>query len=99
MQVIAASNRNLSQRVQAGAFRSDLYHRITVFTLELPPLRARKEDLDDLVPLFVAEYNVKAGKSVRAVPRHGVVRAARTRLARQRARAAQRDRALRTAVG
>ena len=51
-----------------GRFRSDLYHRITVFTLELPPLRARKEDLDDLVPLFVAEYNAKAGKSVRIVP-------------------------------
>ena len=68
VQVIAASNRNLSERVQAGSFRSDLYHRITVFTLELPALRARKEDLDDLVPLFVAEYNAKAGKSVRIIP-------------------------------
>ncbi len=68
VQVIAASNRNLSERAQAGTFRSDLYHRITVFTLELPPLRERKEDLDDLVPLFVAEYNAKAGKSVRIIP-------------------------------
>ena len=68
VQVIAASNRNLSERTQAGDFRSDLYHRITVFTLELPALRQRMEDLDDLVPLFVAEYNAKAGKSVRVIP-------------------------------
>jgi len=68
VQVIAASNRNLAERTQAGEFRSDLYHRITVFTLELPALRQRKEDLDDLVPLFVAEYNAKAGKAVRIIP-------------------------------
>jgi len=68
VQVLAASNRNLSQRAQEGAFRRDLYHRITVFTLELPALRSRKEDLRDLVPLFVAEYNLKAGRSVRVVP-------------------------------
>jgi DNA-binding NtrC family response regulator len=68
VQVIVASNRNLAERADSGAFRSDLYHRITVFTLELPTLRARKEDLDDLVPLFIAEFNTKAGKSVRVVP-------------------------------
>ncbi len=68
VQVIVASNRNLSERAQAGEFRSDLYHRITVFTLELPALRHRMEDLDDLVPPFVAEYNAKAGKSVHIIP-------------------------------
>lgn len=68
VQVVTASNRNLSERARVGEFRSDLYHRITVFTLELPALRQRKEDLDDLVPLFVAEYNAKAGKSVRIIP-------------------------------
>ena len=68
VQVIAASNRNLEQRAQAGEFRNDLYHRITVFTLELPALRHRKTDLDDLVPLFVAEFNAKSGKSVRIIP-------------------------------
>lgn len=68
VQVIAASNRNLAERVQSGGFRSDLFHRITVFTLELPTLRQRKEDLEDLVPLFVAEYNAKAGRSVRVIP-------------------------------
>ncbi len=68
VQVIVASNRNLSERAQTGGFRSDLYHRITVFTLELPALRNRMEDLDDLVPPFVAEYNAKAGKSVHIIP-------------------------------
>ena len=68
VQVIVASNRNLSERVEAGQFRSDLYHRITVFTLELPALRNRMDDLDDLVPPFVAEYNAKAGKTVQVIP-------------------------------
>ena len=68
VQVIVASNRNLSERTRAGEFRSDLYHRIAVFTLELPALRNRMEDLDDLVPPFVAEYNAKAGKDVQVVP-------------------------------
>ena len=68
VQVVAASNRDLSERVRSGAFRGDLFHRITVFTLHLPTLRERKEDLDDLVPMFIAEYNAKAGKSVRVIP-------------------------------
>src|SRR5262245_9210557 len=68
VQVVAASNRELSERVGTGAFRGDLFHRITVFTLHLPSLRERKEDLDDLVPMFISEYNAKAGKSVRVVP-------------------------------
>lgn len=68
VRVIAATNRNLPERVRGGGFRGDLFHRIAVFTLELPNLRERKDDLDDLVPLFVDEFNAKAGKSVRVVP-------------------------------
>jgi len=68
VQLIVASNRNLSERARTGEFRSDLYHRITVFTLELPSLRSRLEDLDELVPPFVAEFNAKAGKGVHIVP-------------------------------
>src|SRR5262245_26990071 len=68
VQIVAASNQELSQQVHSAEFRSDLYHRITVFTLHLPALRERRTDLDDLVPLFVAEYNAKAGKSVRLIP-------------------------------
>lgn len=68
VQVIVASNRNLAERVEAGEFRGDLYHRITVFTLELPALRSRLEDLEDLVPPFVAEFNARAGKAVQIIP-------------------------------
>ncbi|MFO1320638.1 MAG: sigma-54 dependent transcriptional regulator [Burkholderiales bacterium] len=68
VQVLVASNRDLAQRVEDGAFRRDLYHRISVFRLELPALRHRKQDLRDLVPNFVAEFNAKAGKTVSVIP-------------------------------
>ena len=66
--VVAASNRDLKEMVREGSFRADLYHRLSVFTLQLPPLRQVKEDLTELVPLFIAEFNAKAGKQVRIVP-------------------------------
>jgi transcriptional regulator with PAS, ATPase and Fis domain len=53
---------------QDGSFRADLYHRLSVFKLILPPLREAVEDLDELVPLFVAEYNAKAGRQVKDIP-------------------------------
>ncbi|MGD8569521.1 MAG: helix-turn-helix domain-containing protein, partial [Gammaproteobacteria bacterium] len=68
VQLITATNLNLQQRVSEGAFRADLYHRLSVFRVDLPPLRARTEDVRDLVPLFIAEFNVKAGKHVSTVP-------------------------------
>lgn len=68
VQIVAASNRDLEQMIRDGSFRSDLYHRLSVFLVLLPPLRAAKEDLDELVPLFVAEYNAKAGRKVKDIP-------------------------------
>lgn len=67
VQLLAASNRNLTEQIEAGAFRQDLYHRLSVFQLHLPALRERIGDLEDLVPLFVAEFNAMAGKRVRLV--------------------------------
>ncbi len=67
VQVLAASHRNLEEMVREGTFRSDLFHRLSVFRLNLPPLREVKDDLDELVPLFVAELNAKAGKQVRVI--------------------------------
>jgi two-component system response regulator AtoC len=68
VQVIVASNRNLERLVREGQFRSDLYHRLSVFRVELPPLRERLMDLEDLVPLVIAEFNAKAGRRVTKVP-------------------------------
>lgn len=68
VQIVAATNQDLKQQVETGRFRADLYHRLNVFHLHLPSLRQRKEDLRDLVPIYVAEYNVKAGRSVSLVP-------------------------------
>ena len=67
IQVIAATNQNLKRDVEAGRFRADLYHRLSVFHLDLPPLRNSKEDLYDLVPQFIAEYNIKAVKQVKKI--------------------------------
>jgi DNA-binding NtrC family response regulator len=68
VQVVASSNRDLGECVKEGAFRGDLFHRLSVFSVTLPALRERREDIADLVPLFVAEFNSKAGKSVRSIP-------------------------------
>jgi DNA-binding NtrC family response regulator len=68
VQLIAASNRDLVARVQEGTFRSDLYHRLSVFGLVLPALRDRLDDLDDLVPAIIAEFNARSGKAVRQIP-------------------------------
>jgi two-component system response regulator AtoC len=68
VQFIAASNRDLALRVQEGEFREDLYHRLRVIRVDIPPLRERREDIEDLVPIFVAECNAKAGKHVRIIP-------------------------------
>ena len=68
VQIIAASNRDLESMAKAGTFRADLYHRLNVFSINLPPLREAVDDLDELVPLFVAEYNAKAGRQVKQIP-------------------------------
>lgn len=68
VQIVTASNRDLEKMAQEGGFRVDLYHRLSVFKVILPPLRKATEDLDELVPLFVAEYNAKAGRQVKDIP-------------------------------
>jgi len=68
VQVAAATHRDLEADVAAGRFRADLYHRLSVFELRLPPLREHKEDLRDLVPALVVEYNARSGKRVKEIP-------------------------------
>jgi len=64
IQVLSASNRELRQLVGERSFREDLFHRLSVFEVNLPPLRERVDDLDDLVPLIIAEFNAKSGRAV-----------------------------------
>ncbi|MEW5803312.1 MAG: sigma 54-interacting transcriptional regulator [bacterium] len=64
VRVIAATNRNLALQVKKGAFRQDLFYRINVVKMDLPPLRKRKEDIPLLVEHFVARFNRTQGKSI-----------------------------------
>ncbi len=67
VRVIAATNRDLSAAVDDGDFRQDLFYRLNVFPLEMPPLRERRDDISVLVEYFVGRYARKAGKTFRQV--------------------------------
>jgi DNA-binding NtrC family response regulator len=67
VRVIAATNREPRQAIQEGKLREDLFYRLTVFTVPLPPLRERKEDLPLLAQCFIREFNSKHNASVEAL--------------------------------
>jgi len=64
VQVIAASNRDLPNMIEKGDFREDLYYRLKVVDLHLPPLRERKTDIPELIGFFIRKYNLLMGKNV-----------------------------------
>jgi transcriptional regulator with GAF, ATPase, and Fis domain len=68
VRIIAATNRDLQQEVDAGRFRSDLFYRLNVFPVRVPPLRERREDVPLLVMYFLEKFSKKLGKSITSVP-------------------------------
>jgi DNA-binding NtrC family response regulator len=67
VRIIAATNKDLEKEIAGKNFREDLYYRLKVITIDLPPLRERKEDIPELVSFFINKYNQEFGKRVKSI--------------------------------
>jgi two-component system response regulator HydG len=67
VRIIAATNRNLDEMIKTGAFREDLFYRLNIIPVVLPPLKERKDDIDRLVTLFISKFNKSHEKEITGV--------------------------------
>ena len=67
VRILAATNENLEKAIEEGRFRQDLFHRINEFAIEVPPLRDRLEDFDELTAFFIRQANEELGKNVKGI--------------------------------
>lgn len=67
VRILAATNENIEKAISEGRFRQDLYHRINEFALEVPPLRERVEDFEELTAFFIEQANQELGKNVKGI--------------------------------
>ena len=74
VRILAATNENLEQAIEEGRFRQDLFHRINEFAIEVPPLRERLEDFDELTYFFIRQANEELGKNVKGITPEALLR-------------------------
>ena len=92
VRLIAATNRDLREALEQGTFREDLYYRLNVVPIDIAPLRQRKEDIPDLVSLFISRFAGDSGKPVKSIAPEAMRDSGELSLARECARVAEHHR-------